>query len=206
MTTDWDWHYKSQTVAYICGFQGSFVCLLHSDVRLVNINTVIVPLYTKYAGFSQVSPCLTLRKTSRRKHQFLIWKTSSCEVFQIYPIVEGMPNRQADFVLGYMSWLYGFSFNDFNRSCENLIFMDFFSLHFLMLLQEVSFSFTLHEKELSIARPVRNFLCMSAGFHFLFPLLFTLETQSLRFGLDYVILCSRGKHRRSNGATTSFTT
>lgn len=100
--------------------------------------------------------------------------------------MEGMPNHQADFVLGFMSWLTYFTFNEFSRSCENLIFMDFFSLHFLMLLQAVSFSLTLHEKDLSVARLFRNFLCMSAGFHFLFPLLFTLETQSHSFGLHYV--------------------
>lgn len=81
---------------------------------------------------------------------------------------------------------YGFTFNDFKRSCENLIFMDFFSLHFLMLLQVVSFSLTLHEKDLSVARLFRNFLCMSAGFHFLFPLLFIVGTQRPSFGLDYV--------------------
>ncbi len=60
MSTDEVWHYKRQTVAYICGFQGSLVSSFRSDIWM-NINSVkTFYLFTKHAGFSKVPSCLLL--------------------------------------------------------------------------------------------------------------------------------------------------
>lgn len=83
MTTNWDWHFKSQTVADICGFQGSFVSRFFTGFTMSDIEG---------------------KKRQEDKRLFLFWKTQSCKVFEMYPAVEGMLNCQADFVLRYKSW------------------------------------------------------------------------------------------------------
>lgn len=85
----------------------------------------------------------------------------------------------------YHVWQTAFSYLEKQKLhglLDLFIFFIFRPLHFWTLLLLVSFSLlkpTLHGKDLSAAGLFINCVCISAGFHFLFPLLFTLKTQRL---------------------------